>query len=252
MYMRIVEANIKKGQGAWLERVYEDSILHSLQETPGCVFAGLMYSIDSSNKYLSLTIWKSEKDAGNYVNSGEFTKNIELINPVLEESIEWKIRLSKSDVLEYEPVTVNPVVKSYPISGNKNPMPDEIPVSNNYMRVLSLTLKPEYTDEFNSIYKEQILPELKKVKGCKYAFLIEDIKKSNEILSFTIWDNPESIKEYETQGKFHSFLESIRHTLGELYQWKMSLEENRDSKKSVTSQDADIKTFTLITGKNFT
>lgn len=119
------------------------------------------------------------------------------------------------------------------------------------MRVLSLTLKPQYSDEFTQIYKENILPELEKVKGCKYAFLIEDSEKSNEILSFTIWDNLDSILEYETNGRFHSFLESIRHTLGELYQWKMSLEENRDSKKSITSQDADIKTFTLITGKKF-
>ncbi len=252
MYMRIVEANIKKGQGAWLERVYEDSILHSLQETPGCLFAGLMYSIDSSNKYLSLTIWKSEKDAKNYVNSGEFTKNIERISPVFEECIEWKIKLSKSDVLEYEPVDINPIVKSYPIIENKSPLSGDLPVSNNYMRVLSLTLKPGYSDEFNQIYKEKILPELKNVKGCKYAFLIEDSETNNEILSFTIWDNLESIHEYETHGKFHSFLESIRHTLGELYQWKMSLEEKKDSKTSITSQDSDIKTFTLITGKNFT
>lgn len=251
MYMRIVETNIKNEKSTWLEKVYNERILPSLQETPGCLFAGLMNSIDSSNKYLSLTIWRSEKDAENYANSGDFTKNIERISPVLEESVEWKIRLSKSDILEYEPVAVNPVVKSYPISGDNDPISDAMPVSNNYMRVLSLTLKPQYSDEFTQIYKENILPELEKVKGCKYAFLIEDSGKSNEVLSFTIWDNLDSILEYETNGRFHSFLESIRHTLGELYQWKMSLEENRDSKKTVTSQDANIKTFTLITGKKF-
>jgi len=249
--MRLVEASVVKGKEEWLERVYEDSILHSLEKTPGCVFAGLMYSVDRSNKYLSLTIWNDQQDAENYVKNGGFKKNLEIVNPALTDSQEWKIRLSKDHEIEYTPIPDNPVVKSYNTHKTNVPVPESHQVLRYYMRVLSLMINPGKAEEFSNLYHKYILPKLKQVKGCKYAFLIEDSAGKNEFLSFTIWDNPDSIFEYENNGMFQSLIDGVKHTFNELYQWKLSLEETPGSIKSITSQDIDIQTFTVVSSKKF-
>ncbi len=251
MYLRMVEANVIKGKEAWLERVYEDNILHSLAKTPGCVFAGLMYSVDSSNKYLSLTIWNDKQDAENYVENGGFNKNLEKVNPALVDSNEWKIRLTKNHEIEYAPVQDNPVVRSYSTDKTNVPVPESDKVPRYYMRVLSLKINPGKMEEFSKLYHKYILPKLKKVNGCKYAFLIDDTSGENEILSFTIWDNPDSIHEYENNGLFQSLIDGVKHTFSELYQWKLSLEQTPGKNKSVTSHDIVVQTFTVVASKNF-
>lgn len=249
MFLRIVEALARHGRGPALESVYEDRVIPALEKTAGCMFAGLLQSVASTNRYTSLTLWESENHIQDYNDSGLYTINLEYVRPYLEESTEWKIQLSKEDTLEYVPVEQEPVVKSFAVDSDEENFPDIVAGPRRYMRVLSLKIKPGLEDEFKQIYKNEIQPVLKKTSGCRFSFLVDNTVQDNEFLSLTIWNDLESVKHYEDEGQFGHLMKKIKHTLAELYQWKMALENRRIH--SVTSEDFGISKFTLVTGKKF-
>ncbi|WP_165143695.1 antibiotic biosynthesis monooxygenase [Halalkalibaculum roseum] len=253
MVMRLVEAKIAPELLNDFKVTYRDKIIPVLEDTTGCLFAGLLQSLSKSEQLVSLTLWQSKKNAQKYVDSGTFQKNLDLVNPYIEESSEWKIQLSKEHILNYERVKQEPRIKSYNLNNlDDKSISEEIDISRNYLRVLSLNLVPGKEKDFKRIYYHEIQPELKKVSGCRYSFLIDNTEDGDEILSFTIWDDLQSVRQYEKLGKFQSLLEKIQHTLDELYQWKMALEKQEKATVAVSSRDIDVSKFTLVTGKRFT
>lgn len=250
MLMRLVEMRLKPGMLDEFETIYRNKIISELEGTPGCLFAGLLQSINETNQLVSLTLWKSKEQVQNYVNSGAFQQNLDLATPFMEESSEWKIQLTKEDILNYEAVKQEPVIKSYPVAADTESVPEEMPTGKKYLRVLSLKLMQGKEEEFKKIYQNNIQPALENVKGCRYSFLIDNSDENREMLSFTIWDDLQSVELYEQQGKFKSLLKKVQHTLAELYQWKMSL-ENTEGAVSVSSRDIGISKFTLVTGEKF-
>lgn len=251
MLVRLVEAALKPDVLDEFESIYRDKIIPVLEETPGCLFAGLLQSISRSNQLVSLTLWESKKQAQTYVNSGRFQKNLDMAVPFMEESSEWKIQLTKEDTLDYQPVKQEPIIKSYPLARYPQSISEVMTTSRKYLRVLSLNLILGKEDQFKQIYYDEIQPELESVPGCRYSFLIDNSQENQEMLSFTIWDNLESVEQYEQQGKFQSLLEKVQHTLAELYQWKMALEKKTGSAVSVSSRDIEVSKFTLVTGEKF-
>ncbi len=250
MLMRLVEAILKPETVDEFRSIYRNKIIAVLEQTPGCLFAGLLQSVDKANQLVSLTLWESKGDARSYVESGTFQKNLDLAIPFMEESSEWKIQLTKENTLNYEQVRQEPVIKSYYVTPDSS-ISEEIPISRAYLRVLSLSIIAGKEEEFKRIYYEEIQPELKNVPGCRYSFLIDNSESNREMLSFTIWDDLESVKMYEQQGEFQLLLHKVQHTLSELYQWKMALEKQEGSALAVSSRDIDISKFTLVTGEKF-
>lgn len=251
MHISLVQASVKQDLGQRLEKIYNDTILKTLGKTPGCIFAGLLLSLDQNRQYIALTLWKSEDFARDYVSSGAFDKNVELIQPLLEESSEWKIELSKDHTVQYTPVDDQIRVKAYPVASIDDYVPDGSDSKRSYLRILSLKINKGFEKEFTQIYNTEVLPALKAEKGCSHAFLVDNSEKKSEMISFSIWDDLNSVERYENDGKFISLLQKVDHTLGDLYQWKMALENRSRSKTAVTSQDLGVSKFTLVTGKNF-
>lgn len=251
MYLRMVEATVKKRGKYLLAEVYAEKILTALESVQGCIFAGLLHSREQEFKYISLTLWQSEKDAEIYEASGNYKRNLESVQHLLEERSEWKIQLSDDNMVEYKEVPLEPSVKLYPAAENQEPLPDEISNQSGILRILSLKIKEGKKDEFSKIYNQEILPEMKNIHGCRYAFLLDNSETDGEMISLSIWNNLEAVEMYEKHGMFTKFLERVNHTLGGLYQWKMVLETHSKSKSAVTSQDIGISKFELITGKKF-
>lgn len=251
MLMRLVEATLKPGTLEEFESIYRREILPVLEETPGCRFAGLLKSVDESNRLVSLTLWENKERVRSYVDSGLFQKNLDRAEPYLQESAEWKIQLTKEDTLDYQPVKQEPVIKSYPVTAESETVPEEMAARRNYLRVLSLKVKPGKQEEFKQIYSDEIQPELQNVAGCRYAFLVDSSEHDREMLSFTIWSDLEAVERYEKEGKYKALLGRVEDTLAELYQWKMALENRPGTAESVSSEDIDISKYTLVTGKKF-
>lgn len=250
MLMRLVEAILKPETVDEFRAIYQNKIIAVLEQTPGCLFAGLLQSVDKTNQLVSLTLWESKGDARSYVESGTFQKNLDLAIPYMEESSEWKIQLTKENTLNYEQVRQEPIIKSYYVTPDSS-ISEEIPIIRAYLRVLSLSIIAGKEDEFKRIYYEEIQPELQNVPGCRYSFLIDNTESNREMLSFTIWDDLVSVKMYEQEGEFQLLLYKVQHTLAELYQWKMALEKQEGSALAVSSRDVDISKFTMVTGEKF-
>ena len=247
MYMRLVQARFIPASLTIIKKIYDDKIIPQLQNMKGCIFASLIKSETEPDEGISLTIWDSEENAESYAKSGAFQALIDEIRPYFSDSSEWKVRLTRDLKVEYQPVRDEPVIKSYRTvmeSSTESPTGEAM-----YMRILSLNIKPDKMSEFEAIYAKEVLPALKEVPGCKYAYLTTSVESTNEAISITIWDSMESAADYEKES-FKGLLAKAKHTLSDLYQWKMSLEQE-EKWQITTSDDLSVKFYSVVSGRGF-
>ncbi len=250
MYMRIVQMKIKPETLAGFTKLYEERIIPALQGMPGCCSAHLVHNENEDGEYLSLTLWDSPESAENYEKSGEFAKLIAECRPYLSESSEWKVQLSKDLKLEYKPVEEEPVVQAFPVIAQANPDAPSQQAGQMYMRVVRLKLHPDKVEEFNKLYDAEIIPALREITGCLYAYLTENKQEPTEAFSVTVWNRKENADAYEKSGRFDQLTDKVKHTFSSLYQWKMKLDQE-SGKKMATSDDMDFDYYEFVTGKKF-
>jgi heme-degrading monooxygenase HmoA len=251
MFMRLVHAKSKPDSIAIIQQVYAEKIIPRLQKMPGCLFSCLIQSDTHPDEGISLTLWDSQAHAEAYEQSGRFQELLGEVKPYLCDSAEWKVQLSKDLQVEYQPVTEEPVLKGYASLGQSDTkILTKRELSLMYLRLFSLKIKEGMMEEFSKIYQEEILPALRGVKGCRFAFMTENIQEKTEALSLTIWDTKQDAINYERSELFTELNDKVKHTFAELFQWKMELEEEA-GKKVMTSEDPHSKHYTIVTGKSF-
>jgi len=251
MYMRIVQLKIKPETLSKFREHYDENIIPRFQEMAGCLYAGLIQSEHHEDECISMTLWDSQANAEAYEKSGFYKEHLRISQPYLSDSSVWRIQLSKELKLEYHPVEEEPVVKSYALLAKKDAKildQDKTPMM--YLRIVSVKIQPGKMEEFKQIYKEEIIPALRDVKGCRYAYSTESIEEKNEAISVTIWDSKEDAYEYERSGLFDELTDKLKHTFAELYQWKMALEKEGGG-QAVTSEDLTVNYYNIVTGKSF-
>ncbi len=251
MFMRFLQLQIDSQSVSEFKNFYEATISPRLQKMHGCLFAGLITS--NKNEFISLTFWESLEDAENYEKAGVFKNLFDESKPFLSESTEWKINLSENMELEYAPVTEEPVIKKYTVQTSAAMDDDDKITSSNtnlFVRIVSLKIHKGKLEEFKKLYNEIIIPELKSVKGCRHAYLIESINEENDFISLTSWDNKKAADEYESSGKFSELVNKVKHTFSQFYLWKMALEKDYNAKVQ-TTEDLKVEGYNLVTGKNF-
>jgi heme-degrading monooxygenase HmoA len=250
MYMRLTQLKVKPEGIPNLGDAYRDHVIPRLQGIPGCRCANLLQNRSHPETVISLTLWDSAENAESYQRSKEFSEIMDDVEPYLAESTEWKIRLSEDLELEYAPVVEEPVVASYRIAARSNHGTSPFGTGKMYTRIVSHNVQPGRIDEFEQIYREEILPVLHNTDGCSYAYLMQGAKSKNEMISITIWDSQEAAEQYESSGQYQACLSKLRHTFSQLYQWKMALERDRDVQVK-TSEDVSLAHYTVVAGKCF-
>jgi heme-degrading monooxygenase HmoA len=250
MFMRLVQVKVKPESSDNLAALYAQRIVPVLQQTPGCIYASLIRSTSNPDESISLTLWNTAHDADVYEQSGSFQRLIAEAQPYFSDSSEWKIQLSKDLTLEYTPVSEEPVVRSYTETTPSTDRPQLAAEGRLFIRILSVKLQPGKTEEFAKIYHSEILPVLRNVQGCRYAFLTEGVEERNEVISLTIWDSKEAAEVYEASGLFKKLTKRVQHTFSELYQWKMAA-ERRSSVQVATTEDLNVKGYHVVSGKTF-
>lgn len=251
MYMRVWQARVNPERWSEIRQVYEEKVIASLQNVNGCLFASLMQNESHPDECMSMTLWAEQTQADAYGKSGLFQSLVDEFRPFLADSAEWRIQLSKDLTVKYEPVPEESTVKSYSVAAQaKEPVGGGGRPQSMYVRIVSPKIRPGKMEEFKRIYAQEILPVLREVKGCRYAYLTEGAKDKNEIISVTIWDTPQDVENYETGGIFEKLREKVTHTFSELYQWKMKLEKDT-GKPVVTSDDMTVRHYHVVTGKSF-
>jgi heme-degrading monooxygenase HmoA len=249
MFMRTVHLRLDPNRLLELRQMYPAIIINELSRTPGCVYAGLLQSVDHPDMGISLTLWKSAADAESYEKTGTYRKLLDQSRPYLAESPEWTVHMSDNLELEYAPVEQDPTISRYESSGGADPSvfsPAER--ERLFLRILSLHVRQGMLEEFTTLYREEIIPGLRGVPGCRFAFLTGQNTDSHELISVTIWNSRADAEQYEKNGKFTALNERIGHTLENSTRWKA---DEHGVDRALGSDDMTVSGYSLIVGQVF-
>ncbi len=254
MFLRFVRMRINPDKIFQFEALYERVILKELETVQGCLYAGLVQSLEDQSDGLSLTLWERKEDADEYERSGVYAKMLDQSRPFFSDASDWAVQLTDHLELEYRPVSTEPEVMTYAdVSHRKDPGIVAGSAGAMCIRIVTMRMRPERIDEAIAIYNREITPELLSVHGCRHAFLARSLEQATELLSITIWDSLAHIRRYEADGKFDQLLQKLRHTLSGLYLWRMEVEgvgeSVRKPGKTATSDDIAVKSYTVVTGR---
>jgi heme-degrading monooxygenase HmoA len=251
MYLRFVQLKIEPDRIDDFERLYEHRISRALQDTEGCLFAGLLHRRGPTEECISMTLWETPGDAKRYEDSGLYETLLREADPMIADSAEWRIRLSSDLRLEYGPVKEAPVVTASSVESERtSEVPSEVADDDTYLRIVSARVKSGAFDELARVYEEQIVPALKKVDGCRYAYLVRGMQEEDMALSITLWDSQSQAEAYEQGGRFGDMMRLIRPMLSELLQWKMALSPQKQD-EIATSDDVTIEGYHVVTSDTF-
>ena len=227
------------------------SVIPRLQKTPGCLYVGLTKSVHDANEYISLTLWESQQHAEAYEKSGVFAELLKGAEPYLAGTSEWRLHLSKDNVLEYEPVPAVPTVQAYSIAEKRvSAIMPKRRIGPLFVRIVSPHVRPGMIEEFKRVYRDEVIPVLRAADGCLYAALTENANDSEHPISLTIWNSLLDAERYEASGIFKSLTAKVAHTFSGVYQWKMQLEKETKA-HSTTSEDMSVAGYQVVTGRNF-
>jgi len=259
MFMRLVQMEINPEKILEFVQTYERTIIPELNKTRGCVYAGLVQSIEDQSKGMSLTLWETQADAVAYEQSGKYDQMINVSRPFFSDASEWKVQLSEDLRLEYAPVVQEPVVKSYVAEPLQDGQSDFTcgRAESGCLRIVFMRINPGRIQDLIRIYEQEIIPALRRVQGCRQACLVKGTQESNELLSVTIWDSLKHAQTYEATGQFERLTQKVRPTLSGLARWKMTLDERpiagpeASAGKVVTSDDIAVRTYSIAVGRAF-
>jgi quinol monooxygenase YgiN len=250
MYMRLLQVHAKSDSLSSLPVLYSDKIIPELRKAPGCIYGGLIQSVRHPDECISMTLWDTPEHAESYEQSGMFQRLLQQAETYFSDSLEWRVQLSKDMTLDYSPIHDEPVVKSYAIKAASDGTVRQLDTGTMYVRILSIKLLPGKLEEFARLYNEHIIPTLRSVQGCRYAFLTEGIEERNEVISVTIWDGKEDAEHYEIKGIFDTLKRKVQHTFSELYQWKMAADKT-SQRRIATSDDLAVQGYDVVAGQSF-
>ena len=251
MYLRLVRVRVKPERVEENERWIQATVVPTLQETPGCLFACGTHSTKDPAERILLSLWDDPAHLAAWAESAACRRLWVEAAQFLADSSEWKIQLSEDYAVEYKPVPEKPVVQALPVSaamtstGKAGPPGEPL-----HLRILSLTIRAGHKDALRQQYEEEIIPALRLVKGCRYALLTDSAESANAILSITIWDSREHAEEYERSGRFEALVRKTRPHFSEFFRWKLALDSG-GAGRTATSDDLSVESFTVVSGRSF-
>lgn len=251
MFLRLLHLTINPDASALISKFYSDFVIPRLADISGCLHASLIRDVENPDEVISMTMWDSKEHAEAYEKSGLFQELMGQANPLLADASEWKLQLTEDLSLDYAPVQEDHEPLVYNISTQMTPEEnDRRDFGQMFVRMVSIKVETGQMDKFQKIYNDEIIPELQKINGCRYAYLSRDMKQASEAISVTIWDNKHNADNYEQTGKYAELLSKLEPTFSRLYQWKMTLEKDSSSKLK-TSDDIQVSKYGIVSGKQF-
>jgi heme-degrading monooxygenase HmoA len=249
MFMRFVHYHVQVDRVVDFRRRYEEVSIPTLKTVHGCLSATLIESVGGVPECVSMTLWESKDAAEEYERSDVFRTLLESSRPFLAQSSEWKIQLTQDLRLEYQPVADEPIVEAFEVMSLRDG--EEIPKGDTlFVRIVSPQVRVDSVAEFKKLYLEQILPELRRAPGCRYAYLVENSAGEEKLLSVSIWNSLQDAEAYEASGAYDLLTSKVQHTFSRLLQWKMQLEKEKSS-QIVTTEDTSVKGYSVVVGRKF-
>ena len=92
-----------------------------------------------------------------------------------------------------------------------------------FLRIIRLRVREADEAAFTRFYENRVMPALEAISGCLYAGLLAPWRGGDAHQSLTIWDSPESARDYEEKGLYHQLLREAAPFLSERTEWRVRL-----------------------------
>jgi heme-degrading monooxygenase HmoA len=245
MFMRTVKMHVRTDAIGPFTTAYERSIIPAFAGVSGCRSAVLMQSTREPEECVSLTFWSSEDHIIAFESSGRYDMLVDVLRPFFIESYELQVRLTEDLKLTYGPSN-EPEVRRFEASEFRGEMSTDSII----VRMVSLKFRSDTMDAFRRHYYEDVVPALRKLEGCRRAFLAAPADRENELISVTEWESEEAAQAYEHGGKFDALLTSQKHYFPKVVE--MTLEGGGTSHSRIaTSEDITVDKHRVLVGKRF-
>jgi heme-degrading monooxygenase HmoA len=224
MYLRLVRLRVHEGQAAAYARFYQERVIPALAATEGCLYAALL-SPWRSEAHQSLTLWSSPEHATAYERSGLYDELLAEGGPMLADRAEWRVRLARDpqETMPPDPPR-EPVSEGYSVATPEAAAAlGEGDAGSGFVRIVVVRVTPESLADFVALYRDEVIPALERVNGCRGAFLAEGVHHPSEVLSITLWDREEDAVRYEMSREFERLAGRLAGTFTPVYGWQTRL-----------------------------
>jgi heme-degrading monooxygenase HmoA len=243
MYLRFIHLHVREGQEGAFARFYQERIIPALAETEGCLYAALLAPWRSED-YQSLTIWASPEHATAYEESSLYHQLLAESAPMLTRTSEWRVRLARDPEETLDPSRREPPSEGYRIETPEGAAAlDTTGTERSFVRIVIIRIALERLQEFVTLYREEVIPALEKVNGCRGAFLAEGVSNRMEALSITLWAREEDAVRYEMSGEFERLTGRLRGTFAPVYDWRTRLGDPSASNRP------EVASYQLVRGR---
>ncbi len=250
MFMRLLQVHVKSDSVTNLPSLFSNSMLPEVRNARGCLYAGFIQSDREAEENIVVTLWDTPEHADAYAQSGVFQKVMNQAESIFSDVLEWKVQLSQDMSISKLSFKEEPVIKpNVPARAepHRNPL---LNGSALYVRILSIRLLPGKAEEFARLYNELIIPTLRLIRGCKFAFLTEGMEERSEVISVTIWDRKEDADLYESMGIFESLKKRVSHTFTDIFQWKLTADKSTQQVLMTDEMMAHVD-YRIVGGRSF-
>jgi len=223
MHLRILRLSVREGQEAAFTRFYQERVIPALAATEGCLYAGLLAPW-RGEAHQSLTIWASAEHVAAYEKAGSYHALLAEAAPMLTDRAEWRVRLARDPLETADPARAEPPVEGYTIDADDGSEALDGAGRPPFVRIVVIRVAPGRLAEFVAIYRADVIPALKAVRGCRGVFLCEGIDDPTEALSITLWNREEDAVRYEMSGEFERLTARLRETFSPVYDWRTRLD----------------------------
>ena len=217
-YLRFVHLRVREGDEAAFTRFYQERVIPELAEMPGCLYAALL-SPWRSETHQSLTIWSSSEAAAAYERSGVYDRLLAESASMLTDRAEWRVRLAQDPDETADPSKRSPATTTFKIESPEGAAALAQTPGVPFLRIVVVRIAHGRLDEFVTLYRQEVMPALEKVAGCRGVFLAEGIDHPMEVLSITVWDREEDSVRYEISGEFERLTARLAGTFAPRYLW---------------------------------
>ncbi|MEO8502497.1 MAG: antibiotic biosynthesis monooxygenase [Acidobacteriota bacterium] len=247
MYLRFVRLLVRDGADAEFVAFYRERVIPALRATEGCRFAGLLTPWHGEDAHQSFTIWDTPEHADAYERGPLFERLSRESGALLSARAEWRVRLARDPEETIDPTAQRVVPSTGYVIGDSDSA--GLPAGGRpiFVRIVSVRIDPAHRQEFEELYRHEVIPALKERHGCRGVLLAEGGAQANEILSLSLWDREEDSVRYEMSGEPERLTAQLKATFSRLYDWGLTLGGERDARTAAPQ----VSTYHLVQGQPF-
>lgn len=252
MHMRFVRLKIEEEKVWDAKTFYEEIVFSRLEQTDGCLFAGLLQGTVHGNDIISMTVWTTAEAAAAYVDGGLFDRLLDESDEQLQEVEGREMGLSGAgDGVVFS--AIEPDVETWDVARPPaEGVLDRIGDRRIFVRMVAVRLRKVAFDEFEQRFETEVRPALAETPGCLGAFLVAQTDDPTRVLSITMWAREEDAVRYGLSGEFERLTLRLKDTFSDLYQWNPVLSGDPVLSSMAPGRGVDIEGYDLIVGRRMT